>query len=799
MTSISNPIGSLNSAKGKTIACLENQNTFTKAQAVTPVTLTVGATTPTDASLGNVFKVSLTQTTTLSNPTNLVAGGYYTWIIYQNAVTAYTVALDTVFSPLGDALVVDPTLNSISVLEGTYDGTNIYYSFVNKGSITLQNHVFVAENGVNTPGGGSLTAPFADPFYATTQISGTLSNPQVIDISAGSYSSGSALLLKPNISYLGTVQSILNPSTYSLDSSWSSAASGSSVAFTDLDILSTFNINFSSITTTSLLEFYNCVCSSAQVILGHSDTTTFYIAEGTNFQSSVGIDSSNTYMEGCNINSGLTASASTATSTFYAYACNFLNNQVFDGSHTNTVTIRNSVIAGQITIDGTFTHLTIDATSYPGSGFVFTGGASFASNVTVVPLSVNSFNNGASASSSTFLRGDGTWVAPSVMFPNGTVTVTGATQAITAGTSYIANNGSGPVTFTTIPAGTTGQYFQIAGSNTNGWVLDVGNTQTVKIGNTTAATNGTDAWNSNLGFETVTFYCTSPNNWEAIAFSGLPYCNNGNPLPTNLITTNTVATSSVTAIGDNAYWINNGASLVTLTLDSSFNFFTSSTEIHVFGNSSGGWKIQYGTGWKIIFGSQSSTVTTGYLQSTTQYDYVKLKYIGSSTWQVISYGGMPKFDTGNLAPSANFTTISQSSPSVFYSELSANHSTTSTTGTMTGFGSTYTYTPSKTGKIKVTLTGALQNDSAVASACQLRYGTGTAPISGASPTGTAVGNQITVSATDANVADLVFPVTISVYITGLTLSTAYWFDIDLLSVSAGTAHFYTITFLIEEY
>jgi hypothetical protein len=60
-------------------------NAFQKQVAVTPVALTAGATVATDASLGNIFTLTLTQATTLSNPTNLVAGQTVTWIVTQAA------------------------------------------------------------------------------------------------------------------------------------------------------------------------------------------------------------------------------------------------------------------------------------------------------------------------------------------------------------------------------------------------------------------------------------------------------------------------------------------------------------------------------------------------------------------------------------------------------------------------------------------------------------------------------------------------------------------------------------------
>lgn len=77
-----------------------------------------------------------------------------------------------------------------------------------------------------------------------------------------------------------------------------------------------------------------------------------------------------------------------------------------------------------------------------------------------------------------------------------------------------------------------------------------------------------------------------------------------------------------------------------------FNLPTSAAlgqEVEVMGYGAGGWTITYTTGQQIIFGNQQTTVTTGSLSSTNQYDCVKLRCVVASTtapiFQVVSAVG----------------------------------------------------------------------------------------------------------------------------------------------------------------
>lgn len=104
------------------------------------------------------------------------------------------------------------------------------------------------------------------------------------------------------------------------------------------------------------------------------------------------------------------------------------------------------------------------------------------------------------------------------------------------------------------------------------------------------------------------------------------------------LTWNSQASGSATLAIGNAYWTNNGASLVTYTLPTTAAQFTI---IQVLGSSSGGWKIAQIAGQSIVAGNLTSTVGTGgSVQSTTATDGVTiLCTTANTTWQVYAGSG----------------------------------------------------------------------------------------------------------------------------------------------------------------
>lgn len=109
---------------------LSSANTWTKAQSVAPVAVTSSAASiATDASLSNIFTHTMTENTTLANPTNLVAGTYYTWRFTQGS-PAKTLAYGNLFKWAGGTpMTISVGNGAIDTITSLYDGTALYSVF----------------------------------------------------------------------------------------------------------------------------------------------------------------------------------------------------------------------------------------------------------------------------------------------------------------------------------------------------------------------------------------------------------------------------------------------------------------------------------------------------------------------------------------------------------------------------------------------------------------------------------------------------------------------------------------------
>ncbi len=113
--------------------------------------------------------------------------------------------------------------------------------------------------------------------------------------------------------------------------------------------------------------------------------------------------------------------------------------------------------------------------------------------------------------------------------------------------------------------------------------------------------------------------------------------------------------------------------------------------------------------------------------------------------------------------------------------------TASGTAVQMGLGNTssWTITPVRGSRVLVTANGYATNNSGLAEAgIQLSFGSGTAPINGAAAAGTLMGAETLVQASQATALGA-FSVT--AVMTGLTPGTAYWIDLRVRAISAGTA------------
>lgn len=102
-------------------ATIAGGNTFTGAQAVTPVALTDAASIATDASLGNHFTVTLGGNRTLANPTNLVNGVILNFKVKQDGTGSRTLAYGSKFKWASGAAPV------LSTAAGSTDYISAHY------------------------------------------------------------------------------------------------------------------------------------------------------------------------------------------------------------------------------------------------------------------------------------------------------------------------------------------------------------------------------------------------------------------------------------------------------------------------------------------------------------------------------------------------------------------------------------------------------------------------------------------------------------------------------------------------
>jgi hypothetical protein len=133
------------------------------------------------------------------------------------------------------------------------------------------------------------------------------------------------------------------------------------------------------------------------------------------------------------------------------------------------------------------------------------------------------------------------------------------------------------------------------------------------------------------------------------------------------------------------------------------------------------------------------------------------------------YTGSAKMDPAFLPPSASSGATEQSTPA-------DPAGTTSTTPVQMGLAGSIT--PATSGKVMIIISGRILNTTALGeSMVQISYGAGTAPVNGVAATGTIAGNQVLWSLPPAGSPPV--PFTTNAVVTGLTLGTPYWIDLQL--------------------
>lgn len=90
------------------------------------VALSDGASIATNAALGQVFSVTLGGNRTLANPTNLIPGQTYVWLVSQDGTGSRTLAYGTLFDfGTAGAPTLTTAANKLDILTSIYDGTKL--------------------------------------------------------------------------------------------------------------------------------------------------------------------------------------------------------------------------------------------------------------------------------------------------------------------------------------------------------------------------------------------------------------------------------------------------------------------------------------------------------------------------------------------------------------------------------------------------------------------------------------------------------------------------------------------------
>ena len=185
-----------------------------------------------------------------------------------------------------------------------------------------------------------------------------------------------------------------------------------------------------------------------------------------------------------------------------------------------------------------------------------------------------------------------------------TTSASGSTLSLT-GTLTVGNGGTGAASFTahSLLLGQSTSAITALGAATDGQI-PIGSTGADPVLATITAGSGVSVTNA-AGSITI-----------ATAGGGLAWT--------------TVSSNTQAMAANSGYVVSNGVTLVTFTLPATA---AEGSTIKVVGNSAGGWTIAANTGQQMRIGSVASTVTTGTLSSSNQYDGLTLVCtVANTSW-----------------------------------------------------------------------------------------------------------------------------------------------------------------------
>lgn len=101
--------------------------------------------------------------------------------------------------------------------------------------------------------------------------------------------------------------------------------------------------------------------------------------------------------------------------------------------------------------------------------------------------------------------------------------VTGTTQAMAVGTSYISNHASATVVYTLPASGALGDRIEVVGNGPGGWQIAQNANQAIKINDQTTTTGTGGSLNSTERYNSVQLYCVvsgASTIWNVVSYSG---------------------------------------------------------------------------------------------------------------------------------------------------------------------------------------------------------------------------------------------------------------------------------------
>lgn len=140
--------------------------------------------------------------------------------------------------------------------------------------------------------------------------------------------------------------------------------------------------------------------------------------------------------------------------------------------------------------------------------------------------------------------------------------------------------------------------------------------------------------------------------------------------------------------------------------------------------------------------------------------------------------------------------LAQVAPQAIFASPGSTTQNNATTQLMFGFGGACAITPAFSGRVRVTFQGGV-TVSATTVNRNLRFGTGSAPASGA--TASASGTALWTINLSINTASSTIPFSHMGVVTGLTIGTAYWFDVAGAGAAAGNDIISTPNCIVEEF